>query len=145
MRAAAHERNRLEREAAVLAGLEDPDTWLSDQVQHGMANCVAQTAQMCRTIAQGLVDAKAPRLAGRLDALSARLFILPGPIIRHTRARTNSFDQPDVQASIGSSRITGGGRKTHSGLVGYARGTAWRSRAVRVNAKWRVFAVLSEA
>ena len=40
--AAARERNRLEREAAVLAGLEDLDTWLSDQVQHGMANFVAQ-------------------------------------------------------------------------------------------------------
>ena len=39
--AAARERNRLEREEAVLAGLEDLDTWLSDQVQHGMANFVA--------------------------------------------------------------------------------------------------------
>src|SRR5262249_51329624 len=43
--AAARERNRLEREAAVLAGLDDLDTWLSDQVQHGMASFVAQTAQ----------------------------------------------------------------------------------------------------
>src|ERR1051326_7877031 len=32
--AAARERNRLEREASVIAGLEDLDTWLSDQVQH---------------------------------------------------------------------------------------------------------------
>jgi hypothetical protein len=128
--AAAGERNRLEREAAVLAGLEDLDTWLSDQIQHGMANFVAQTAQVCRTIAQRLVDAKASGLAGRLDALSARLFTLPASasLIRHTRARTNPFDQPGVQASIGPSRITGGGRKTGSGLVGYSRGTAWRSR-----------------
>src|SRR6266853_430750 len=43
--AATRERNRLDREAAVLAGLEDLDTWLSDQVQNGMANFVAQTAQ----------------------------------------------------------------------------------------------------
>src|SRR6201993_3762379 len=77
--AAARERNRLEREAAVLAGLEDLDIWLSDQVQHGMANFVAQAAQACRTIAQRLVDAKAPALAGRLDALPTRLFTLPGP------------------------------------------------------------------
>ena len=75
--AAARERNRLEREAAVLAGLEDLDTWLSDQVQQGMANFIAQTAQVCRTIAQRLVDAKAPGLAGRLDALPTRLFTLP--------------------------------------------------------------------
>jgi hypothetical protein len=58
---------------------KDLDTWLSDQVQHGMANFIAQTAQVCRTIAQRLVDAKAPGLAGRLDALPTRLFTLPGP------------------------------------------------------------------
>src|SRR5438067_455795 len=67
--AAARERNRLDREAAVLAGLEDLDTWMSDQVQHGVANFVAQTAQACRTIAQRLVDGKASGLAGRLDGL----------------------------------------------------------------------------
>jgi hypothetical protein len=44
-----------------------------------MANFIAQTAQVCRTIAQRLVDAKAPGLAGRLDALPTRLFTLPGP------------------------------------------------------------------
>jgi uncharacterized Zn finger protein len=71
--AAARERNRLEREAAVLAGLDDLDTWLTDQVQHGMANFVAQAAQVCRTIAQRLVDSKASGLAGRLDALPTRL------------------------------------------------------------------------
>src|SRR5262245_6283202 len=77
--AAARERNRLERQAAVLAGLEELDTWLTDQVQHGMAGFVAQTTQACRRIAQRLVDAKAPGLAGRLDALPTRLFTLPGP------------------------------------------------------------------
>src|SRR5262245_26846535 len=47
--AAARERNKLEREAAVLSGLDDLDTWLSDQIQHGMASFVAQAAQACRT------------------------------------------------------------------------------------------------
>jgi len=42
--AAARERNRLEREEAVLAGLEELETWLSDQVEHGMASFVAQIA-----------------------------------------------------------------------------------------------------
>src|SRR5262249_25482979 len=73
------ERNRLEREAAVLAGLDELDPWSTDQVQHGMANFVAQAAQVCRTIAQRLVDAKATGLAGRLDALPTRLFTVPSP------------------------------------------------------------------
>src|SRR5215510_7196902 len=42
--AAARERNRLEREAAVLAGLDELEVWLADQVQHGVANFVAQAA-----------------------------------------------------------------------------------------------------
>lgn len=78
--AAARERNRVERESAVLAGLEELDLWLSDQVQQGMASFVSQAAQACRTIAQRLVDAKASRLAGRLDSLPTRLFTLPGPV-----------------------------------------------------------------
>src|SRR5215472_6294327 len=41
--AAARERSRKEREAAVLAGLDDLDIWLADQVQQGIANFVAQT------------------------------------------------------------------------------------------------------
>src|SRR5262245_45276886 len=44
----ARERNRLEREAAMLAGLEDLDVWLSDQVQQGIANFVAHAGQACR-------------------------------------------------------------------------------------------------
>jgi hypothetical protein len=60
-------------------GLDELDTWLSDQVKHGRVSFVAQTAQACRTIAQRLVDAKASGLGGRLDALPTRLFILPAP------------------------------------------------------------------
>ena len=48
--AAARERNRLDRDAAVLAVLVVLDLWLSDQVEHGMANFVANAAQSCRTI-----------------------------------------------------------------------------------------------
>jgi hypothetical protein len=144
--AAARERNRLEREAAVLAGLEDLDTWLSDQVQHGMANFVAQTAQVCRTIAQRLVDAKAPGLAGRLDALPTRLFTLPGParssaairelgqvhLISQAYRRTSKL--PELLAA--DARQAVGWSVTREALLN-------DSEAVRVNAKWRVFAVLS--
>src|SRR5262249_28605998 len=146
--AAARERNRLEREAAVLAGLEDLDTWLSDQVQHGMANFVAQTAQACRTIAQRLVDAKASGLAGRLDALSARLFTLPGPMrpsaaIRElgqvhliSQAYRRATQLPELLAADAKQAV--GWSVTREALLS-------DTEALRVSAKWRVFAVLSEA
>jgi hypothetical protein len=146
--AAARERNRLEREAAVLAGLEDLDTWLSDQVQHGMANFVTQAAQACRTIAQRLVDAKAPGLAGRLDALPTRLFTLPGPArpsaaIRElgqvhliSQAYRRSSGLPESLAE--DARQAVGWSTTREALLN-------DSDALRVDAKWLVFAVLSEA
>ena len=146
--AAARERNRLDREAAVLAGLEDLDTWLSDQVQHGMANFVAQTAQACRTIAQRLVDAKASGLAGRIDALSARLFTLPGPMrpsaaIRElgqvhliSQAYRRAAQLPELVAA--DARQAVGWSVTREALLS-------DSDALRVTSKWTVFAVLSEA
>lgn len=145
--AAARERNRLERETAVLAGLEDLDTWLSDQVQHGMANFVAQTAQACRTIAQRLVDAKASGLAGRLDALSARLFTLPGPIrpsaaIRElgqvhliSQAYRRAPQLPELLAADAKQSV--GWSVTREALLS-------DTEALRVSAKLGVFAVLSE-
>jgi hypothetical protein len=146
--AAARERNRVEREAAVLAGLEDLDTWLSDQVQHGMATFVAQTAQACRTIAQRLVDAKASGLAGRLDALPTRLFTLPGPArptaaIRElgqvhliSQAYRRTSELPELLAA--DARQAVGWSVTREALLS-------DSKVLRVDAKWRVFAVLSEA
>ena len=72
--AAARERNRADREASILAGLDDLDTWLQDQVDGGLAGFAAHAVKSCRTVAQRLVDAKASGLAARLDALPARLF-----------------------------------------------------------------------
>jgi hypothetical protein len=146
--AAARERNRLDREAAVLAGLEDLDTWMSDQVQHGMANFVAQTAQACRTIAQRLVDAKASGLAGRLYALPTRLFTLPGPArssaaIRElgqvhliSQAYRRTSELPELLAA--DARQTVGWSISREALLS-------DSEALRVSARWRVFALVSEA
>jgi hypothetical protein len=75
--AAQRERNRLEREATILAGLDELDLWLSDQLERGIAGFVADVASACRQIVQRLVDAKASALARRLDALPSRLFSLP--------------------------------------------------------------------
>jgi SWIM zinc finger len=146
--AAARERNRLDREVAVLAGLEDLDTWMSDQVQHGMANFVAQTAQACRTIAQRLVDAKASGLAGRLDALPTRLFTLPGPArpsaaIRElgqvhliSQAYRRASELPELLAA--DARQAVGWSISREALLS-------DSEALRVSARWRVFGVVSEA
>src|SRR5262252_2501297 len=146
--AAARERNRLEREAAVLAGLDELDVWLADQVQHGVANFVAQAAQACRTIAQRLVDAKAPGLAGRLDAVPTRLFTLPGlarpsAALRElgqvhliSQAYRRRSELPELLAA--DARQAVGWSVTRDALLN-------DSAALRVAAKWRVFAVLSEA
>lgn len=146
--AAARERNRLEREAAIIAGLDDLDTWLSDQVQQGMANFVAQPAQACRTIAQRLVDAKASGLAGRLDAIPTRLFTVPGPArpsaaIRElgqvhliSQAYRRASELPELLAA--DARQAVGWSVTREALLS-------DPHAMRVSAKWRVFAALSEA
>jgi hypothetical protein len=75
--AAARERNRREREDAVLAGLDDLDRWLIDQVDAGLAGFAQHAGKGCRSIAQRLVDAKAPGLASRLDNLPHRIYGLP--------------------------------------------------------------------
>jgi hypothetical protein len=74
--AAQRERTRRDREASILAGLDEFGLWLSDQLEKGIAAFVANAAGACRRMAQRLVDAKASALATRLDSLPARLFSL---------------------------------------------------------------------
>lgn len=80
--AAARDRSRREREEAVLAGLDDLDRWLVDQVDAGLAGFAQHASKSCRSIARRLVDAKAPGLASRLDSLPNRIYGLP----EHLRA-----------------------------------------------------------
>jgi hypothetical protein len=75
--AAARDRARREREDAILAGLDDLDTWLIDQAEAGLAGFASHAGKSCRSIAQRLVDAKAPGLAARLDGLPNRIYSLP--------------------------------------------------------------------
>ncbi len=72
--AAARERARLGREAAVLAGLDDLERWIGDLLEQGLASFPATAAKACRAAAQRLVDAKAPGLAALVDDLPRRLF-----------------------------------------------------------------------
>lgn len=146
--AAARERNRLERETAVLAGLEQLDTWLSDQIERGMVSFLLQCTQACRTIAQRLVDAKAPGLASRLDALPTLLFTMPEPqrpyaavrelgqihLISKAYRRAAELDEflnADARQTVGWS-------VTRESLL-------LDSGAVRVRGTWRVVAVVIES
>ena len=74
---AARERARRDRENAIIAGLDDLDTWLVDQIESGLAGFGGHAGKSCRAIAQRLVDAKAPGLASRVDALPNRIYGLP--------------------------------------------------------------------
>jgi len=75
--AALRERNRQEREALILAGLDELDLWLSDQIDTGLAGFAAHAHASCRVMSQRLVDAKAPGLAARLVNVPPRLFAAP--------------------------------------------------------------------
>lgn len=75
--ASARDRARRQREDAILAGLDDLDTWLIDQAEAGLAGFASHAGKSCRSIAQRLVDAKAPGLAARVDGLPNRIYSLP--------------------------------------------------------------------
>jgi len=78
--AAQRERIRAEREAAILAGLEELDLWILDQLERGLAGFQSVAGEQCGLAARRLVDAKASGLASRLEQLPATLFGLPEPL-----------------------------------------------------------------
>jgi SWIM zinc finger len=78
--AAARERGRAEREAAILAGLDQLDRWIIDQVERGLAGFQSVATEQCRLLARRLADAKASGLAARVERLPADLFGLPEPM-----------------------------------------------------------------
>jgi hypothetical protein len=75
--AAQRQRLREQREAAILAGLDELDRWILDQLQAGLAGFAQRAAQSARTIVTRLVDAKAQPLAARLEAIIADAYRLP--------------------------------------------------------------------
>jgi hypothetical protein len=77
--AAQRERNQAEREAATLAGLDELDLWLVDQLERGLAGFQSAALEQCRIVARRLVDAKAPGLAARVEQLPVALFGVPEP------------------------------------------------------------------
>jgi len=74
---AQRQRLKAEREAAVLAGLDELDRWTLDQLAQGLAGFAQRSQAAVRTLSTRLVDAKAGGLAARLDRLVAELFRVP--------------------------------------------------------------------
>jgi hypothetical protein len=70
-------RLREEREAGILAGLDELDMWISDHLQRGLAAFPSIAGQSCRTLAARLVDAKAPGAAALVDDMGTKVFRLP--------------------------------------------------------------------
>jgi hypothetical protein len=66
---AQRQRLREERQASVLAGLDDLDRWIADQLNLGLAGFASRAAQSAKTLSTRLVDAKAQGLAGRIGRL----------------------------------------------------------------------------
>lgn len=70
-------RLRAAREEAILAGLDELDRWISDQLGQGLAGFQARAAEAVRPISKRLNDAKAGALAARLDRIGPDLYRLP--------------------------------------------------------------------
>lgn len=145
--AAARERNRAEREESILAGLDDLDQWLADQIDGGLAGFPSHAGKSCRVIAQRLVDAKASGLAGKLENLPAKLYALPEA--RRSMAAIEELGQlhliseayrrqhllsPELREDV---RREIGWSQTRESLLA-------DSTARRVTGVWRVVGTLSE-
>jgi hypothetical protein len=76
--AAQRERNRTDRELSIRDGLDELDTWIADALHGGLTAFAPAVGQQCKKIAQRLVDAKAPGLAGLVERLPVDLLSLPG-------------------------------------------------------------------
>lgn len=142
---AARKRNRADREAAILAGLDDLDIWWKDQIDRGMAAFVMQCHKECRALAQRLVDAKA---AGRDPAgvdSDATLHATGSgaACCRGEGAGPAAFDRPGIPATgyaSGSTRE----RCAPSCRMDTTRDALFEDRsALRLSGLWRVVATMS--
>jgi hypothetical protein len=145
--AAARARNRRERETAILAGLDELDTWLSDQVDRGVAALVAQSGQACKLIAQRLVDAKASGLASRLEGVTAKLFALPEAM--RPAAAVEELGQIYLLAEAyrRQETLSAALKADVRQAVGWAmtrEALLADETALRVRGRWRVIAALNE-
>jgi hypothetical protein len=144
---AQRERIRQEREASILAGLDELDLWIADQLNHGLSGFAANAQKSCRTLSARLVDAKVAGLAGQLDALAADVFRVHesqrGELVMERLAamtllsaayRRQDALPPALKADV---RRTVGWTVKREDLLG-------DTDALRVKAHWMVLSVRSE-
>lgn len=145
--AVARERNRRDREESILAGLDDLETWLADQLESGLSGFAAQARKNCVTLVQRLVDAKAPGLASRLEALPGRLLAMPE--VRRGSAAVAQLGQFNLiaQAYRRQDSLPADLRESARRAVGWVQTRSELlddPQATRVGGSWRIAAVLSE-
>ena len=145
--AAARDRSQRNREEAILAGLDDLDTWLADQLDSGLAQFASQARKSCATLVQRLVDAKASGLASRLEALPGRLLAMPEG--RRGGAAVAELGQLNIiaQAYRRQDSLPASLREAVRRAVGWVQTRSELlddPQAIRASGSGRVVAVLSE-
>ncbi len=108
----AAETRSIARKDAMIAGFEDLEIWVADQLRLGVGGLLEDMAARCRQIAARLVDAKAINLAARLDELPGAILSLPrehrvealiaelGALILLVRAFQATPDDPELMREI---------------------------------------------
>jgi hypothetical protein len=146
---AAEQRARLKasREDAILAGLEELDRWIEDALNRGLAGFMGEAAERCRTLAQRLVDAKAPALATALDGLPGKVLAMP----EHQRQEALVEALGDfhllAEAYRRQDRLPEGLKQDVRRLIGWTierQALLDDPAALRAQAKWTVIACYSE-
>jgi SWIM zinc finger len=144
---AQRERNRAEREAAILAGMEELDLWILDQLERGLAGFQTVAREQCGLAARRLVDAKASGLASRVEQLPAALFGLPetlradflieklGELHLIAEAYRRQAELPEAMKA--DLRLMIGWTMSREDLLG-------ESQAMRLRDRWMVLAATQE-
>jgi hypothetical protein len=114
-RKAAALKRAQETRSSVLAGLDEMERWITDQLRTGVTGFLNEPSERCRRIAARLVDAKAGALASRIDEMPSRLLGLPtderldaaimelGKLVLLARAWRAAPNDPELRREVVSS------------------------------------------
>jgi hypothetical protein len=145
--AAQRDRNRAQREDAILAGLDELDRWIEDALNRGLAGFMGEAAERCRTLAQRLTDAKAPAIATALDALPSQIMEQPEYLRQAALIEALGDLHLLAEAYRRQDKLPEGLRHDVRRLVGWTmerQALLDEPTALRVNAQWTVIACQSE-
>jgi hypothetical protein len=147
---AAQQRERLkaQREEAVLAGLDELDRWIEDALNRGLAGFMGEAADRCRTLAQRLVDAKAPTLATALDALPSQIMALPEAMRQGALIEALGDLHLLAEAYRRQDRLPDGLKQDVRRLIGWTtdrQALLDDADALRITTQWTVISCFSEA